>query len=304
MNELISIVLPVYNGSQFLAESIESCINQTYTNWELIIVNDCSTDNSLQIAEEYAGKDSRIRIVNNQINKKLPASLNEGFKYATGKYYTWTSHDNRFHIDFLKVYVEYLESHPDTGFLTGTYQMMDEAGKLLDIVSLPDPQKYMPLFNPVAYAFMYRADVAQKAGRYDENLFLVEDYEYWVRLWLHTKVERIEECLYYTRVHGGTLTALRKKEIAQKLLEMRLMYFDRFVERLKIYPDMLVKFFTDIVDNASGISVFKLYCKLSLILPIRFGLYYVFIYRTLKFFKRYDWYWKFKKLLKPSKLSL
>lgn len=298
LQPFISIILPVYNGSQFLAESIESCINQTYTNWELIIVNDCSTDNSLQIAEQYAGKDSRIRIVNNQINKKLPASLNEGFKYATGKYYTWTSHDNRFHIDFLKVYVEYLESHPDTGFLTGTYQMMDEAGKLLDIVSLPDPQKYMPLFNPVAYAFMYRADVAQKAGRYDENLFLVEDYEYWVRLWLHTNVERIEECLYYTRVHGGTLTALRKKEIAQKLLEMRLMYFDRFVERLKLYPDLLTRFFLSIIDNCEIKEKPKLFFKLSGILPVQFGAFYLFFYVPKRFLKQFSFYKQFKSFFK------
>lgn len=294
----VSIILPVYNGSQFLAESIESCIKQTYTNWELIIVNDCSTDNSLQIAEEYAGEDNRIRVVNNQINKKLPASLNEGFKFATGKYYTWTSHDNRFHVDFLKVYVEYLESHPDTGFLTGTYQMMDEAGKLLDIVSLPDPQKYMPLFNPVAYAFMYRADVAQKVGKYDESLFLVEDYEYWVRLWLHTKVERVEECLYYTRVHGGTLTALRKKEIAQKLLEMRLMYFDRFVERLKLYPDLLSRFLLSIIDNSETKEKPKLFFKLSGISPFQFGVYYLFFYAPKRFLKQFSFYKRFKSFFK------
>ena len=68
---LVSIVLPVYNGSLFLAESIESCINQTYTNWELIIVNDCSKDNSLEIATGFALQDKRIRIINNEVNKKL-----------------------------------------------------------------------------------------------------------------------------------------------------------------------------------------------------------------------------------------
>ena len=67
-------------------------------------------------------------------------------------------------------------------------------------------------------------------GEYDENLFLVEDYEYWVRLWMCTKVARIEECLYFTRVHPGTLTEIRKKDIARKLLEMRLMYFDKFTD--------------------------------------------------------------------------
>ena len=291
---LVSIVLPVYNGSLFLAESIESCINQTYTNWELIIVNDCSKDNSLEIATEFALQDKRIRIINNEVNKKLPASLNVGFEFATGEYFTWTSHDNRFHPDFIKVYVDYLDKHPETGFLTGTYQMMDENGKLLDLVALPDPQLYMPLYNPIAYAFMYRASVAKLAGTYNVNLFLVEDYEYWVRLWLHTKVARIEDCFYYTRVHGGTLTVLRKNEIAQKLLEMRLMYFEKFDSELKNYPSLRYKFFISLIDNAKGFQVLRLFFKLSTISPIEFGLKYVFIYKPKKILKSFNFYWQFK----------
>lgn len=77
--KLISIVLPTYNGSRFLRDSIESVVSQTYEHWELIIVNDCSTDNTLKIAKEYEERDSRIRVISNNINKKLPASLNIGF---------------------------------------------------------------------------------------------------------------------------------------------------------------------------------------------------------------------------------
>jgi len=291
---LVSIVLPVYNGSLFLAESIESCISQTYKNWELIIVNDCSKDNSLEIATEFALQDKRIRIINNEVNKKLPASLNVGFESATGDYFTWTSHDNRFHPDFIKTYVDYLEKHEAIGFLTGTYQMMDENGKLLDMVALPDPHIYMPLYNPIAYAFMYRASVAKLAGLYDVNLFLVEDYEYWVRLWLHTKVARIEDCLYYTRVHGGTLTALRKNEIAQKLLEMRLMYFDKFNSELKIYPALRYNFFLLMLNNARGVQKLSLFLKFIALNPIGFGFKYVFIYKPKTLLKRSDLYLKFK----------
>ena len=92
-----SIVLPTYNGEEFLSNSIESVINQTFQDWELIIVNDCSTDNSLSIAEEYFKKDNRIRIINNAENKKLPESLNIGFREAKGDYFTWTSDDNEYY---------------------------------------------------------------------------------------------------------------------------------------------------------------------------------------------------------------
>lgn len=81
---LVSIVLPVYNGEKYLASAIESILAQSYRNWELILVNDCSTDRSLEIMENYAGKDARIRVVQNAENLKLPRSLNAGFAEAKG----------------------------------------------------------------------------------------------------------------------------------------------------------------------------------------------------------------------------
>jgi len=82
MQPKVSIVLPVYNGAKYLRESVDSCLAQTFSNWELIIVNDCSTDESSAIAEEYAAKDERIRVIHNETNLKLPASLNAGFCQA------------------------------------------------------------------------------------------------------------------------------------------------------------------------------------------------------------------------------
>ena len=92
-NNKVSIILPTYNGKKYIRDSIESIINQTYTNWELIIVNDCSTDDTQKIIEEYQQKDKRIIVINNEKNLKLPASLNRGFEEASGEYYTWTSDD-------------------------------------------------------------------------------------------------------------------------------------------------------------------------------------------------------------------
>ena len=92
MNEKkVSIVLPVYNGAAYLAESIESVIAQTYANWELIIVNDCSTDDSLAIASKYASQDDRIKVYSNPQNLKLPKTLNAGFEQADGAYAVFAS---------------------------------------------------------------------------------------------------------------------------------------------------------------------------------------------------------------------
>ncbi|MCI5760300.1 MAG: glycosyltransferase family 2 protein, partial [Eubacterium sp.] len=90
----ISIVMPVYNGERYLAGAIRSVLEQSYPNFELIIVNDASTDGSLKIAEVFAAKDDRIRVYTNEHNQKLPRSLNIGFSHCEGELYTWTSDDN------------------------------------------------------------------------------------------------------------------------------------------------------------------------------------------------------------------
>src|SRR5574344_1693507 len=117
MSELVSIVLPVYNGEKYLAQSIESVLNQTYENIELIIVNDCSTDNSRDIAQKYANKNSGIKIIDNTENKKLPASLNIGFEAANGEYYTWTSDDNYYEPTAIEKMVQYLKTKPTDGMV-------------------------------------------------------------------------------------------------------------------------------------------------------------------------------------------
>ena len=107
----VSIILPVYDGQKHITNAINSILNQTYSNWELIIVNDCSTDNTLQIAEKFAQTDSRIKVYSNERNLKLPMTLNAGFRHATGDYFTWTSDDNMFKPEAIEVLVDYLEKN-------------------------------------------------------------------------------------------------------------------------------------------------------------------------------------------------
>lgn len=250
MSPIVSIVLPCYNGAGFLAQSIDSVIAQTFTDWELIIVNDCSTDNSLEIMQDYASRDSRIRIFNNENNLKLPGALNRGFREAHGKYLTWTSHDNRMASSMLKEFVAYLDANPDKGLVTACYAAFSlKTGEQLYEVHHPDPQVHLPLYNCVCYAFMYRREVLETVGDYDTSLFLVEDYDYWVRIWLKYPIGKIYKVLYYTGVGDDTLTLSRKKEIANKLLEMQMLYFDQFDKALSDYPDLQRKLYKSIADN-------------------------------------------------------
>lgn len=250
---MVSIVLPCYNGAGFLAQSIDSVIAQTFTDWELIIVNDCSKDNSLDIMQQYAEKDSRIRIINNETNLKLPGALNRGFHEAQGKYLTWTSHDNRMAPTMLEEFVAYLDANPDKGLVTACYAAFSLAtGKQLYEVHHPNPQVHLPLYNCVCYAFMYRREVLETVGDYDTTLFLVEDYDYWVRIWLKYPIGKIYKVLYYTGVGDDTLTLSRKKEIAEKLLEMRLRYLSDFDKALIGHPDLQRRLYNSIADNMDG----------------------------------------------------
>ena len=283
MPPIVSIVLPCYNGAGFLAQSIDSVIAQTFTDWELIIVNDCSKDNSLDIMQQYAEKDSRIRIINNEHNLKLPGALNRGFQEAKGKYLTWTSHDNRMAPTMLEEFVNYLDANPDKGLVTACYAAFSlKTGETLYEVHHPDPQLHLPLFNCVCYAFMYRREVLETVGDYDTTLFLVEDYDYWVRIWQKYPVGKIYKVLYYTGVGDDTLTLSRKKEIAEKLVEMRLRYFSDFYKALIGHSDLQRRLYNSIADNMHGLSRLRFTFKRG----AKYSSFYWLYYRPKKTAKK------------------
>ena len=125
---VVSIVMPVYNGEKYLRQSIASVVNQTFMDWNLIIVDDCSTDASPEIMNEYAKADDRIQVIHNEVNSKIPASLNNGFEKAAGRYYTWTSDDNIYEQDAIEKMVKYLDEHPDTGLVYSNMRFIDGEG--------------------------------------------------------------------------------------------------------------------------------------------------------------------------------
>lgn len=127
--KLVSVILPTYNGENHIKDSIESCLRQTYRNIELIIVNDCSTDGTLDLIKKYAAKDRRVRIIENQKNLKLPASLNEGFKASSGDLLTWTSDDNMFRENAIERMVDML-SEKSADFIYCGYSVGDMNGDI------------------------------------------------------------------------------------------------------------------------------------------------------------------------------
>lgn len=214
--KLVSIILPVFNGEKYLAASIESCLNQTHKNIELIIVNDCSTDATLDIVNQYAVNDDRIRIINNKENKRLPASLNIGHYEAKGDFITWTSDDNFYEINALEVLLNEI-SKKKADIVYSDFVLIDDEGNKVREVEFLGIENII-FGNFIGCCFLYEKEVYQRNKGYNEDFFLVEDYDFWLRAVSHSRYSQVKKTLYNYRKHGENLTSQiatnnKKKEI-------------------------------------------------------------------------------------------
>jgi glycosyltransferase involved in cell wall biosynthesis len=128
-NPLISIILPTYNSMDYLNEAVQSVLQQSYKNFELIIINDCSTDKTKEYLQTL--KDKRIKIIHNEVNKKLPSSLNIGFNISKGSYLTWISSDNRCTLNFLSELLKNSFSCQECDFIYSDFYIMNEKSEVI-----------------------------------------------------------------------------------------------------------------------------------------------------------------------------
>lgn len=212
----VSIVLPVYNGEQYLEQSLESIVGQSFDDWELIIVDDCSSDGTPDIINRWKRKDPRISSYRNNPNKKLPGSLNEGFKHASGQYFTWTSDDNIFRPNALEIMVSSLDRDVKADLVYCDIDRIDENGDPIPHGGFNGSPSFLYLFNVVQACFLYRSEVHRKLGGYDESLFLVEDYDFWLRAYRNSRFIHLKDRPYLYRMHSGSLTSTRQKEIRER----------------------------------------------------------------------------------------
>jgi len=243
--ELVSIILPVFNGERFLATSIQSCLNQTYKNIELIIVNDNSSDRSLEIAEKYQAKDKRVSIISNSVNKKLPASLNIGHKMAKGAYMTWTSDDNYFNSNAIEIL---LKKSNETGadIVYSDFYVIKENGSKKNPVDLENAGSLL-FGNSIGASFLYKSKVFELNEGYNENLHTVEDYDFWLRATLHSKFLHIKDKLYNFRSHGKSLSAniaIKDSQVSREFNKNLHITYLNFLKYLEIkernkYADLL-----------------------------------------------------------------
>lgn len=201
-NPLVSIILPTYNRSSQLPKAILSCLNQTYENIELIVIDDGSKDKTKQVVKKLSKEDSRI-YYHKKENGGLPNALNYGFNRAKGEFLTWTSDDNQYRNNAIETMLNYLNFHPDVGLVNANMTVIDNEGKKFE-KELPGTN--IPEENSIGACFLYRKGVYNKIGNYNEDFSLAEDYDYWIRVWKNFKIGHINKSLYVYSIGNDTMT--------------------------------------------------------------------------------------------------
>ena len=216
----ISIILPTYNGAAYIRESLDSCLNQTFQDLELIVVVDGSTDDTEAILNSYS--DPRLRVFK-QNNQGLPAALNSGSAQARGRFLSWTSDDNIYLPEAMAVMWQYLREHPQAAMVCTDCVIIDGSGRIYS-------------YNRHTWAcFLYRAEAAALAGPYRPEFPLVEDVDFFLRLQHYAgPIDRIPRPYYKYRDHKASLSSMQAAK--RQFVSLRLHYdlVTRGVERLDL----------------------------------------------------------------------
>lgn len=201
----ISVVMPVYNSGQFLGESIESILNQTFDNFEFIIIDDFSTDNSISIIKKYMKNDDRIILIENKRNYGPAFTRNRGLEIAKGRYIAIMDSDDISLPDRLEKQFLFLENNNDIFLIGSSAIMIDEKGNYLEKVKVEESMEVIKNYNPIIHtSTMFR----NKNIAYREKFHYAEDYDLYLRmLTMGLKIKNINnEILVKIRIRSSSIT--------------------------------------------------------------------------------------------------
>ncbi len=223
----ISIIMPVYNTQDYLAEAIESVLDQTFYDFELIIVDDDSSDKTLNIAKKYAKKDERIKIIKNEINKNIGASLNNGIYYSSAKIIARMDGDDISMPTRLEKQYKLLSKNKELAVVGCNMITIDEEGNEIGRRSYTTDsealKKKMFRYSPFAHpSTMYRKEVFQESGGYNPALSPTEDLDLWMKIGRKYELSNVPEYLFKYRVYKRSSSHKRLRNVEIKVLLIRI----------------------------------------------------------------------------------
>lgn len=207
----ISVLMTAYNAEEHIELAIQSILDQTYKNFEFIIVEDCSKDNTWQIIENFAKKDKRIKAVKNEVNLKAGGSSNKGIPLCKGKYIVRMDADDWSYPDRIKKQVKYMEENPKTVVSGGSLVVCNEKLKPLGIrhykLTNEEIRKEALLLNPIPHpASIWRTEAVKKTNLYPTNTGMSEDYGLTLEISQFGDMGNLDDNLIKFRVHSKSIS--------------------------------------------------------------------------------------------------
>jgi glycosyltransferase involved in cell wall biosynthesis len=212
-NPRIDVIMSVYNGEKYLREAIESVLEQTYTNFKFIIVDDGSDDSSFDIINSFA--DERIEVCKNERTEGLTKSLNKALKVAEGKYIARQDADDTSLPSRLECQVDFLEEHTEVDVLgTGIILIDEEGNRIGERTAQPSPSRQIFLERNELFhgSAVIRRDALDAVGRYNELFKYSQDYELWLKLAKEHNVRNLQIPLYASRIHRSSVSLKKTRE--------------------------------------------------------------------------------------------
>lgn len=274
-NELVTVFIPMYNSETYIKETLESIINQTYTNIEILIIDDGSTDRSVEIINEF--KDKRIRLLKNESNKGIPYTRNRGLKNAKGKYIAIMDADDISIKDRIEKQVNYLENNHNIDVVASNIQCLTNS-KIKNFIyeinsvfkkGLNEKQVECsmlfssPIANPSS---MIRKETIEKLNlSYDEECFVAQDYNFWADMILRNcKLVVMKDILLKYRTGHMNITkssSLNKKNMRKNIIfnikDKILKYYK--IELTKDEKNLFFEFFgEEIIEEISKADIAKI----------------------------------------------
>ncbi len=219
----VSVLMPVYNAESFLVDAIESILQQTYKNFELIIVDDGSTDATPKILSAFAKKDSRIHVITNESNLGIVQALNNGLLICQGEYVARMDADDISAHDRLSKQIPVLEKNPEIVVLGASLGYIDAEGKGLGIVRKCSINKSLLFANPLLHpTVVIRKKTLDKIGVYYQSKYLyAEDYFLWLRLSKEGKLDAIPDIVLNYRISGEATRVKQLKGVIWATLKVK-----------------------------------------------------------------------------------
>jgi glycosyltransferase involved in cell wall biosynthesis len=212
MTDLISIIMSTYNDGLYIKRAIDSVLKQTYKNWELIIINDASTDNTNKIIEEYLSKDKRIKYLRNKKNRGLVSNLTNGFNLSRGKYIARIDSDDVWKENKkLEMQYKFLINNNDYGLIGCLGNAVDSSGKFIFKINYPikDGEIRRNILSKNCFihsSILLKKNIYSKVGGYNLNLKYFEDYDLWLKIGTVSKFYNLSKRLVNLTVHQNSMT--------------------------------------------------------------------------------------------------